>query len=158
MAQRQELTATTTCEICHKEFANASNRKWHRALVHRESQVRLVREVAPTNQSSLARAVSGLTAELLRGDFTRPVIALVAHITTEEPSLSERDALIMVSTAAAEAKEVTHLQHNLELLRQHPGSSQTAEHRLARKLSYLSMGPSWDGLDRATGSKLFLTL
>ena len=110
----------------------------------------MVREVAQTSQSSLARAVGGLRAQLLRGDFTRPVAELVAFVATEEPLLSERDALIMVAAAAAAAKEVTHLQHNLELLRQHPGSTQTAEHRLARKLSYLSMGPNWDGVDRAS--------
>ena len=109
--------------------------------------------MAPTSQSSLERAVGGLTAQLLSGDFTRPVAELVAFIATEEPSPSERDALIMVAAAAA-AATVTHLQHNLELLRQHPGSTQTAEHRLARKLSYLSMGPNWDGVDRASSLDL----
>ena len=142
MAQRPETMPATTCDICFKEFANTSNRNRHRALAHREDQVRMVREVAQTSQSSLARAVGGLTAQLLRGDFTRPVAELVAFVATEEPLLSERDALIMVAAAAAAAKEVTHLQYNLELLRQHPGSTQTAEHRLARKLSFLSMGPN----------------
>ena len=67
-----------------------------------------------------------------------------------EQGVIERDALIMVTAAAAAAKEVTQLQPNLELLRQNPGSNQTAEHRLARKLSYLSMGPNWDSMDRSS--------
>jgi len=141
----QDRYSGTVCDICRKEFANSSNCSRHRALAHRP-----VQEVTSATQSSLVRSVSGLTTQLLRGDFTGPVSDLITYATTEEPSLSERDALIMVTAAAAAAKEVTHLQQNLESLRHNPGSTQTAEHRLARKLSYLSMGPNWDSVDRSS--------
>ena len=149
MAERQLKPAETVfpCAYCHGPFADRSNRRRHVIRTHAGAAARNL-VVSPSSTSSgtsltLCHAVAAITEDVLRSNLTCPSEELLSTIRMLAPSLSLREAEILLAASSAAVKHTSGLFQTLNSLRQAGGPATAAERDLTRQLAYLSVGPRW---------------
>ena len=153
MAERQLKPAETVypCAYCQRPFADRSNRRRHIIRTHAGAVARnlVVTQRPPSSSTSsgtsltLRHAVAAITEDVLRSNFTRPSEELLSTIRMLAPSLSLREAEVLLAASSAAVKHTSGLFQTLNSLRQAGGPATAAERDLTRQLAYLSVGPRW---------------
>ena len=92
------------------------------------------------NQSSEVASDSG---ELLQSNFTKPADDLVAAVRSMAPSLSAREAEILLAATSTAVKHTASMFQTLDSLRLAGGPAGPAEKGLTRQVAYLTVGHRW---------------
>ena len=148
MAERQLKPAETVfpCAYCQRPFADRSNRRRHVIRTHAGAAARNLVVTQPPSSTSrgtpltLRHAVAAITEDVLRSNFTRPSEELLSTIRMLAPSLSLREAEVLLAASSAAVKHTSGQFRTLNSLRQAGGPATTAERDLTRQLS---VGPRW---------------
>jgi len=137
------------CVYCLRPFSDRSNRRRHVTRAHpgvsteNLAAIRSSSSAASSNTLSLRHMVAAVTEDVLKTNFTRPSDELVSTIRTLAPSLSLREAEVLLAATSAAVKHTSGLFQTLNSLRQAGGPTTAAERDLTRQLAYLSVGPRW---------------
>ena len=151
MAERQlkPTDVVYPCVYCLRPFGDRSNRRRHVTRAHpgvsteNLAAIRSSSSAASSNTLSLRHMVAAVTEDVLKTNFTRPSDELVSTIRTLAPSLSLREAEVLLAATSAAVKHTSGLFQTLNSLRQAGGPTTAAERDLTRQLAYLSVGPRW---------------
>ena len=112
MAERQLKPADVVypCVHCLRPFSDRSNRRRHVTRAHpgvsteNLAAIRSSSSAASSNTLSLRHMVAAVTEDVLKTNFTRPSDELVSTIRTLAPSLSLREAEVLLAATSAAVK------------------------------------------------------
>jgi len=138
------------CAVCKKPFTDRSNRRHHMIRFHPNPMAAVpvaARSATSTSSSisglNLRHTVSAVTGELLQSNFTKPADDLVAAVRSMAPSLSAREAEILLAATSTAVKHTASMFQTLDSLRRAGGPAGPAEKDITRQVAYLTVGPRW---------------